>query len=103
MPQSTQVNEYLALVVICKGLRPFISDICDNNGHPAPDATTRVIQWMFWQIDEQDKIAGTPSRVNAFVNHLKQNIPWSFSMTPDILINGSFSDVDALHEHVCYS
>ena len=103
MPPPEQVNEYLALVVICKGLRPFIYDICDDQGNPAPDATSRVIQWMFWQIDEQDKIAGTPSRVNAFAKYLKKNIPWSFSMTPNILIDGSFNDVDSLHEHVCYS
>ena len=97
------VNEYQALVVICQALRPFIPDIINNQDVPAHNATARVIQWMFWQIDEQDKIAGSPSRVNGIAKFLKNKIPWSFSLIPQQLIDGMFYDVDTLHEHICYS
>lgn len=98
-----EVNEYLALVVLCKTIRPFIPNIIDDDDVPAPDATSRVIQWMFWQIDEQDKAAGSPSRVAAIVKKLKKDIPWSFALVPANLIDGLFLDVDGLHEHICYS
>lgn len=96
------INEYQALVVICKALRPFMPDVMTNATTPAPDASSRNIQWMFWQIDEQDKIASSPSRVKAITAKITA-LPWNVSLTPQMLIDGMFRTVDDLHEHVCYS